>query len=96
MEVENEFIHQTANSEYMKILKNGLFVPMKIIPETTVDGVRVPQRSTPKDPTEFTDSEKEVVALDTSLQLIIVDLMDSDMCHQILNCTSAKHHVGYS
>ena len=64
---------------------------MKIIPETTVDGVRVPQRSTPKDPTEFTDSEKDVVALDTSLQLIIVDSMDSDMCHQILNCTSAKH-----
>ena len=86
----NLFI-RTANSEYLKILKNGSFVPMKIIPETTVDGVRVPQRSTPKDPTEFTDSEKDVVALDTCLQLIIVDSMDSDMCHQILNCTSAKH-----
>ena len=51
----------------MKILKNDLFIPMKIIPETTVDGVRVPQRSIPKDPTEFTESEKDVIALDTSL-----------------------------
>ena len=80
-----------TNFEYMKILKSGLFVPMKIIPESIVDGVRVPQRSTPKDPTEFTDSKKDVVALDTSMQLIIIDLMNFDMCHQILNCTSAKH-----
>ena len=91
MEVKNELFIRTTNSDYLKILKNGPFVPMKIIPETTVDGVRVPQRSTPKHPTEFTDSEKEVVALDTSLQLISVDYMDSDMFHQILNCTSAKH-----
>ena len=55
------------NFEYMKILKNGMFVPLKIIPETTVDGVRVPQRSTPKDPIEFTYSEKDVVASETSL-----------------------------
>ena len=64
---------------------------MKIITESTVDRVRVPQRSTPKDSTEFTDSEKDVVALDTILQLIIVESMDSDMCHQIPNCTSATH-----
>ena len=86
----NLFIRKT-NSGYMKILKNGPFVPMKIIPETTVGGVQVPQRSTPKNPTKFTDSVKDVVALDTILQLIIVDSMDFDMCRQILNCTSAKH-----
>ena len=32
---------------------------MKVIPESTVDGVCVPQRSTLKDPTEFTDSVKD-------------------------------------
>ena len=86
----NLFI-RTANSQYMKILKNDPFIPMKINTETTVDGVRVPQRSTPKNPTEFTDSEKDVVVLDTSPQLIIVDSMNSNMCHNIINCTSAKH-----
>ena len=86
----NLFI-RVANSEYMKILKNDLLVPMKIIPESRVDGVRVPQRSTPKDSTEFIDSEKDVVALGTSLQLIIVDSLDFDMCHQILNCISGKY-----
>ena len=42
-------------------------------------------------PLKFTDSEKDIIALYTSLQLIIVDSKDSDMCHQILNCTNAKH-----
>ena len=86
----NLFI-RAANSEYLKILKNDLFVPMKVIPEFTVDGVCVPQRPTPKDPTEFTDSIKDVIALDTILQLFIIDSMDIDMCYQILNCTSDKH-----
>ena len=44
---------KASNPLYMGILENGPFVPMKMIPESTVDGVRVPQRSTPKDPTEF-------------------------------------------
>lgn len=82
---------EVANHLYMgSILENGPFVPMKMIPESVVDGVRVPQRSTPKDPTEFTDSEKEIVALDKWLQLIIFDSMDTEMCYQILNCKSGK------
>ena len=82
---------KAANPAYIGILENGPFVPMKIIPETVEDGVRIPQRSTPKEPTEYTDSDKEFIALDTGLQLIIVDSMDSEMSHQILNCTSGKH-----
>ena len=75
---------RATNSRYEEYLRKGLFISMKLVPETTEGDVRVPQRFTPKDPT---DSNKEVVALDTNLQLIIVDSMDSDMCHQIVNCT---------
>ena len=53
--------------------------------------MRVPQGFIPKEISEFSDSDKESVALDTNLQLIIVDSMDSDMCHQIVNCSTAKH-----
>ena len=64
---------------------------MKIVPETTDGNVRVPQRFTPKELTEFSESDKESVPLDTNLQLIIVDSVDSDMCYQIVNCSTAKH-----
>lgn len=53
--------------------------------------MRVPQRFTLKDPTEFSDIEKDKVALDTSLQLIIVDSLDTAMLNQVINCSSAKH-----
>ena len=82
---------RASNPKYEEYLKMGPFIPMKLVPETTEGDVRVPQRFIPKDPTEFSDSDKEAVALDTNLQLIIVDSMDSDMCHQIVNCTTAKH-----
>ena len=53
--------------------------------------VRIPQRFTPKELMEFSDSDKESVALNTNLQLIMVDSMDSNICHQIVNCSTAKH-----
>ena len=76
---------RATNPKYEEYLRMGPFVPMKIISETSEGDVRVPQRFTPKELSEFSDSDKESVALDTNLQLIIVDSMDSDMCHQIVN-----------
>ena len=62
------FIRAT-NSKYLEILMKGPFVPMKIVSESVEDGVVVPQGLTPKDPSEFTDTEKETVALDISLSV---------------------------
>ena len=58
--------------------------------------MRVPQGFIPKEISEFSDSDKESVALDTNLQLIIVESMDSDMCHQICELFYCKAHVGYN
>ena len=82
---------RAANPKYEEYLRMGPFVPMKIVPETSEGDLRVPQGFIPKEISEFSDSDKESVALDTNLQLIIVDSMDSDMCHQIVNCSTAKH-----
>lgn len=82
---------KASNPRYIEILENGLFVPVKLIPETIINDVRMPQRSTPKDETEYTEVDKDFICLDTSLQLIIVDSMDTDMSNQILNCVSGKH-----
>ena len=72
---------RAANSKYDEYLTKGMFIPMKHVPETIERDVRVPQRHTPKDPTKFSDSDKEAVVLDTNIQLIIVDSMDFDIRH---------------
>ena len=40
---------------------------------------------------DMTDKEKELASLDTNLQLIIVDSLDDEMTHQVMNCKHAKH-----
>lgn len=83
---------KATNPLYMGILQNGPFVPTKpFVEKTAADGTRIPAGTIPKPLTEYSDAEKEIVALDDSLQLIIVDAMDSTMSHQILNCESGKH-----
>ena len=82
---------RAANPKYEEYLRMGPFVSMKIVPETSEGDVRVPQRYTPKELWEFSDSYIESVTLDTNIQLIIIDSMDSDMCHQIVNCSTTKH-----
>ncbi|KAL8090143.1 hypothetical protein AgCh_039566 [Apium graveolens] len=52
---------------------------------------RVPQEFIPKDPSEYTNRDKELVSLDASLRSILVESMDSNMRHQIKDCVSAKH-----
>lgn len=57
-------------------LENGPQISMKIISESVENGVWVPQRSTPKKPSEFTDIDKEYLQLDRNLQLIIMEATD--------------------
>ena len=83
---------KVANPMYMGILENGLFVPQKLISEyVTETRERIPQRFVPKEPSEFSDTEKDKVAMDTSLQLIVVEVLDTAMLNQVINCSNAKH-----
>ena len=82
---------KAANPLYMGIMDNGPFVFQKLIPESVTEiGERIPQKFVPKESSEFNDTEKDKVALDTSLQLIIVDSLDIAMLNQVINCSSAK------
>ena len=82
---------KAANLLYMGIMDNGPFVPQKLIPESVTEiGERIPQKFVPKESSEYSDTEKDKVALDTSLQLIIVDSLDIAMLNQVINCSSAK------
>ncbi|XP_074360999.1 uncharacterized protein LOC141701209 [Apium graveolens] len=40
---------------------------------------------------KWTARDKELIALDEGLQLILVDSMDDDMSHQIMVCKSSRH-----
>ena len=61
-----------ANPLYIQILKNGTFIPMVRVEESKVEDVVIPAHFTSKDPSEFTETEKEKVSLDSSLQLILI------------------------
>lgn len=64
---------------------------MEVVHEsTTCNVVRIPQRPTPKDPTNYTEADKELRSLETSLQLIIMEATDNDMSHQIMGYLSGK------
>ena len=53
---------RASNSMYLSILRNGPYVPKKIIEATTgVDGSRTPARTVPKELSEYTDTNKEYV-----------------------------------
>ena len=51
---------------YIGILENGPFVPQKLIPKSVTEtGEWIPQKFMPKDPSNFSDTKKDKVALDT-------------------------------
>ncbi|KAK1360638.1 CCHC-type domain-containing protein [Heracleum sosnowskyi] len=83
---------KAANPLYLGILQNGPFVPRKEIEASTVDGVLIPAQWVNKLPSEFLEPEKEKVALDDYLQLIILDALtlDKAMCGNVIGCSSAK------
>ncbi|KAK1356415.1 hypothetical protein POM88_049671 [Heracleum sosnowskyi] len=83
---------KASNPLYIGILENRPFIPMKPVNESTSpDGSRIPQGTQPKDITEYTDSDKELIRLDTCLMLILADSADKEMSYQLMNCTSGKH-----
>ncbi|KAL8115279.1 hypothetical protein AgCh_021937 [Apium graveolens] len=68
-----------ANPLYIQILKNGPFTLMVRVEEST-DGDRViTAHYAPKDPSEYTEPEKEKVSLDSGLQLILIESLDNIM-----------------
>lgn len=81
---------RTANTGYDNILKNGISIPLKIVHEHMEDGILIPHQAVVKDPSEYTDEERELVSLDTSLQLILVEFLDPIMYNHVVNCESAK------
>ena len=56
----------------------------------TETGERIHLRFIQKEPSEFSDSEKGKVTLDTILQLIVVESLDTTILNQVINCSNAK------
>ncbi|KAL8109424.1 hypothetical protein AgCh_025500 [Apium graveolens] len=54
-----------ANPLYIQILKNGAFTPMIRVDESTDGDMVIPSHYAPKDPSEYTEPEKENVFLDS-------------------------------
>ena len=79
-----------ADSTYGEPLKNGLFTPVVLVPETTIGDEIVPAQWVPKDLSLYYDSEKENIAMDKSLQLILIESLDLVMYNNIVNFTSGK------
>ncbi|KAL8104144.1 hypothetical protein AgCh_028396 [Apium graveolens] len=75
---------RASNSKNMRVLREGRHVPMKYHPE-------LPNMRMSCSKSEWTAHDKELIALDEGLQLILVDSMDDDMSHQIMVYVSAKH-----
>ncbi|KAL8126037.1 hypothetical protein AgCh_013361 [Apium graveolens] len=79
-----------ANHLYIGILKNGPFTPVVRVEETTDGDMVIPSHYTPKDPSEYTEPEREKVSLDSALQLILIESLDNVMYNNIVNCDTAK------
>ncbi|KAL8089503.1 hypothetical protein AgCh_039104 [Apium graveolens] len=67
-EIESSTISsRMANPLYIRILKNGPFTPMVRVEESTDGDMVIPAHYPPKDPSEYTEPEKEKVSLDSGL-----------------------------
>ena len=81
---------RTANRKYIGILNKGVTTPTNVILSHEVDGVVIPHKTVPKEPSEYTDEENELMNLDDALQLILVESLDPVMYNAVVNCTNAK------
>ncbi|KAL8123423.1 hypothetical protein AgCh_011406 [Apium graveolens] len=79
-----------ANPMYIEILRHGPFIPMDRIPEATDGDMVIFAHFAPKDPSTYIEPEKEKVALDSGLQLILFESLDNIMHNKIINCESSK------
>ena len=61
-----------ANPLYIHILKNGPFTSMVRVEESTDGDMVISTYYARKDPSEYSEPEKEKVSLDSGLQLILV------------------------
>ena len=81
---------RASNPLYLDIHKHGPFIPHVEIPETTSDTEIIPARFEPKDPTKYTEAEKEKVVLDACLQLIIGESLDTNMYGDVAHYNTTK------
>ena len=81
---------KAANPLFPGFLKNGPFVPQTFVPEATINGELILAHNIPKKISEYTEAEKEKVALDDCLQLIIIESLDNDMHKSIVTRETAK------
>lgn len=81
---------RAANPKYTGILATGALPPDTVVPEHEVEGIIFPSQSYPKNPAEYSEAEKEIVSLDISLQLILVESLDPVMYAHVVNCTDSK------
>ena len=79
-----------VNHLYIGILKNGPFTPVVRVEETTYGDMVIPAHYAPKDPSEYTEPEREKVSLDSTLQLILIESLDNVMYNNIVNCDTKK------
>ncbi|KAL8132115.1 hypothetical protein AgCh_007858 [Apium graveolens] len=79
-----------ANSLYVQILKNGPFTPMERVEKSTDGDMVIPAHYAPKDPSKYSEIEKEKVSLDSGLQLILIESLDNVMYNNIINCDTSK------
>ncbi|XP_074374352.1 uncharacterized protein LOC141714750 [Apium graveolens] len=75
---------RASNPEYMRVLREGRHVSIK-------DHSELPNMRMSCPEVEWSARDKELIALDEGIQLILADSMDDDMSHQIMVCDSAKH-----
>ena len=82
---------KSSNQLYPCLLENGPFIPQKEIPSYTDNDRIVPAHWVPKKPSEWTDTEKEKVALDDHLRSILLDSLSNDkvMGGNVITCSSA-------
>ncbi|KAL8116147.1 hypothetical protein AgCh_022592 [Apium graveolens] len=64
--------------------------PMVRVEESTDSDMVILAHYAPKDPSEYTEPEKEKVSLDSGLQLILIESLDNVMYNNIVNCDTAK------
>ena len=79
-----------ANPLYIQILKNGPSNPMVRVEKSKDGDMVIPAHYAPKDPSEYTEPEKEKVSLDSGLQLILIESLDNVIYNNIVNCDTAK------
>ena len=73
-----------ANITYGELLKNGPFTPVIFVPEITIGDEIVPAQWVPKDPSLYSDFEKEKIVRDKSLQLILIESLKFMMYNNIV------------